>query len=138
MKLARLVVVAALALGMAGLAHAGEKLEVTAKLVDIAKKFPPDDLYDYAFVMKYQVTGGDMDGKTLYVAHYKPRVPRSKIKDKMKKYVSGNLKKFKVGDVHRLALDPDLKKIWSGAIHDEYFATDRTSPRYWCLEANKK
>lgn len=138
MKLAKLVVVAAFVLGTAGFAHAGEKLEVTAKLVDIAKEFPPDDLYDYAFVMKYQVTGGEMAGKTIYVAHYKPRVPRSKIKDKMKKHVSGTLKRFKVGDVHQLVLEPNLKKIWNGALHDEYFAVDRTSPRYWCLKVDKK
>ena len=31
---------------------------VTAKLVEIPAPFPPDDLYDYAFVVRYEVMGG--------------------------------------------------------------------------------
>ncbi|RLB58938.1 MAG: hypothetical protein DRI34_03395 [Deltaproteobacteria bacterium] len=109
---------------------------VVAKLVDIPSKFPPDDLYDYAFVMKYRVQGGALDGQTILVAHYKPRRPRNKIKDKMKKYVGGKLKRFKVGAVHKLLLTPELEKIWQGAVVDDYFATDRKSTRYWCLKAD--
>ncbi len=111
-------------------------LEVTAKLVDIPSKFPPDDLYDYAYVMKYEVQGGPMDKKIILVAHYKPRRARSKIKGKMKKFVSGKLKRFKVGDVHKLVLDPDLDKIWKDAVIDDFFATDRKSIRYWCLKVD--
>ncbi|HUU00994.1 MAG TPA: hypothetical protein VM425_06100 [Myxococcota bacterium] len=119
-------------------ASGGDKkpLEVTAKLVDIPSKFPPDDLYDYAFVMKYEVQGGKMDKQTILVAHYKPRRPRNKIKGKMKKFVGGKLKRFKVGDVHKLLLDPNLEKIWKDAVIDDYFATDRKSTRYWCLKAD--
>ena len=108
---------------------------VTAKLVEIPSKFPPDDLYDYAYVMRYQVVGGASDGQSLLVAHYKPRQMRSKIKDKMKPYVGGKVRSFSVGDIHRLKLSPDLKKIWSGALVDEFSATDRKTVRYWCLEA---
>ena len=50
---------------------------VTAKLVEIPGKFPEDDLYDYAYVMRYVVEGGPMDNQTILVAHYKPRQPRS-------------------------------------------------------------
>ena len=31
---------------------------------------------------------------------------------------------------------PKLKKIWRGALVDEFFAADRKSARYWCLQAD--
>ena len=111
-------------------------LEVTAKLVEIPSKMPPDDLYDYAYVMRYQVQGGPLDKQFLLVAHYKPLVPRSKIKDKMKAQVSGKLRSFNQGDVHKLKLAADLKSIWKGALVDEYAATDHKSVRYWCLQVD--
>jgi hypothetical protein len=109
---------------------------VTAKLVEIPSKLPPDDLYDYAYVMRYEVIGGPMDKSSILVAHYKPRQARSKIKDKMKDYVGGKLRSFGVGDIHKMKLDPDLKKIWKGPLVDEFGATDRKSVRYWCLEVD--
>ena len=39
-------------------ARAAEPITVTAKLVEIPSSFPPDDLYDYAYVMRYVVVGG--------------------------------------------------------------------------------
>jgi len=133
-----------LLLGMAGLmlalpatAAADEgKLEVTAKLVEIPSSFPPDDLYDYSYVMKYEVTEGKLKGQSLFVAHYKPTLKRKMIKDQMSKFVEGKLKRFKVGEVHKLTLDPDLQKIWQGAVIDDFFAQDRKSVRYWCLKAD--
>lgn len=118
------------------LADAAAPIEVTAQLVEIPSKLPPDDLYDYAYVMRYQVKGGPLDQQFLLVAHYKPLSPRSKIKDKMKDKVSGKLRSFTKGDVHKLKLSPDLKAIWKGALVDEYSATDRKSIRYWCLQAD--
>ena len=109
---------------------------VTAKLVEVPSKPPPDDLYDYAFVMRYEVIGGPWDKTSILVAHYKPLVPRAKIKDKMKPFVGGKLRSFVQGDVHKLKLSPDLKKIWKGALVDDFAATDRKSVRYWCLEAD--
>ncbi|HET7539932.1 MAG TPA: hypothetical protein VFK05_08670 [Polyangiaceae bacterium] len=111
-------------------------IEVTAKLLEIPSKIPPDDLYDYAYVMRYQVQGGALDGQSILVAHYKPLVPRSKIKDKMKAHVGGKLRSFNQGDVHKLKLAADLKSIWKGALVDEYAATDHKSIRYWCLQAD--
>ena len=111
-------------------------ITVTAKLVEIPSKLPPDDLYDYAYVMRYEVVGGPMDKASILVAHYKPLQPRAKIKDKMKEYVGGKLRSFSAGDTHKLKLSPDLKKIWKGPLVDEYAATDRKSIRYWCLEAD--
>ena len=121
------------------LALSGEKsktVEVTAELIEIPSKFPPDDLYDYAYVMKYRVCGGALDGEEILVAHYKPRRPRKKIKDKMDEHVDGKLKRFKQGDKHKLSLDPELQSIWKGAVIDDFFATDRKSTRYWCLKAD--
>jgi hypothetical protein len=128
---------AAAILGFGRLVRAqSSPLDVTAKLVEIPSKPPPDDLYDYAYVMRYQVQGGALDKQFLLVAHYKPLVPRSKIKDKMKSQVGGKLRSFNTGDVHKLRLSPDLKAIWKGALVDEYSSTDRTSIRYWCLQAD--
>lgn len=123
--------------GWASPGTAGEQAttKVTAKLVEIPSKFPPDDLYDYAYVMRYEVIGGPKDKpSTILVAHYKPRQARSKIDKKMK--VSGKVRSFAEGDVHKLELSADLKKIWKGPLVDEYAATDRTSVRYWCLVAD--
>jgi len=117
-------------------AAATAPLTVTAKLVEIPSKLPPDDLYDYAYVMRYQVVGGPMDKQTILVAHYKPRQPRAKIKDAMKDHVAGKLRSFKEGDVHKLQLTPDLKTIWKGPVVDEFAATDRKSIRYWALVAD--
>lgn len=138
-RLARreLLVGAAALLTFSGLARAeASELEVTAKLVEIPSKPPPDDLYDYAYVMRYQVQGGALDQQFLLVAHYKPLQPRSKIKDKMKSQVSGKLRSFNQGDVHKLKLSPELKQIWKGALVDEYASTDRKSIRYWCLQVD--
>jgi hypothetical protein len=111
-------------------------ISVRAKLVEIPSSLPPDDLYDYAYVMRYEVIGGPMDKASILVAHYKPRLPRAKIKDAAKLHVGGKLRSFAQGDVHRLKLSPDLKKIWKGAVVDEFASTDRKSVRYWCLEAD--
>jgi hypothetical protein len=133
-----LSLLAAATLGVTRLALADNAtpVEVTAKLLEIPSKMPPDDLYDYAYVMRYQVHGGPLDKQFILVAHYKPLVPRSKIKDKMKAQVGGKLRSFNQGDVHKLKLTPDLKAVWKGALVDEYAATDQKSVRYWCLQAD--
>lgn len=124
-------------LGFTSVARAeAPPLEVTAKLVEIPSKLPPDDLYDYAYVMRYQVQGGSLDKQFILVAHYKPLQPRSKIKDKMKDRVGGKLRNFNQGDVHKLKLSADLKAIWKGPLVDEYASTDRKSVRYWCLQVD--
>jgi hypothetical protein len=109
---------------------------VTAKLVEIPGKFPDDDLYDYAYVMRYVVVGGPMDKQTILVAHYKPKQPRSAIKDKMKTVVSGKLRSFRQGDTHKLQLTADLKSVWKGALVDEFSSVDHKSTRYFALVAD--
>ena len=115
---------------------AAAPLSLTAKLVEIPTQFPPDELYDYAYVMRYEVVGGPLDKQSILVAHYKPRQPRARIKDQMKAHVAGKLRSFKTGDLHKLELSPDLKRIWRGALVDEFAATDRKSVRYWALVAD--
>jgi hypothetical protein len=115
---------------------AASPIVVTAKLVEIPGKFPPDELYDYAYVMRYLVQGGPMDKQTILVAHYNPRQPRAAIKDQMKKFVSGKVRSFRQGDVHNLQLTPNLKSVWKGAIVDEFAATDHKSVRYFALVAD--
>ena len=117
-------------------APAAAPITVTAKLVEIPSKFPSDELYDYAYVMRYEVTDGPMKGQSIFVAHYKPRQARSAIKDKMKTVVSGKVRTFHQGDVHKLQLTPDLKSVWKGALVDEFAATDRKSVRYFALVAD--
>lgn len=122
--------------GTGGTAFAAEPVTVTAKLVEIPTKLPPDDLYDYAYVMKYEVIGGPMDKQSILVAHYKPKQPRAKIKAPMKAHVGGKLRSFVQGDKHKLKLQPALKSVFTGAVIDEYAATDRKSVRYWALEVD--
>jgi hypothetical protein len=119
-------------------AEAGREgvITVTAKLVEIPSKPPPDDLYDYAYVMRYQVIGGPLDKTSILVAHYRPLVPRSKVSGKMKAFVAGKLRSFVHGDVHKLKLSPELRQIWKGELVDDFEATDHKSVRYWCLEAD--
>ena len=114
----------------------GALVNVTAKLVEIPGKFPDDDLYDYAYVMKYVVEGGPMDKQTIFVAHYKPRQPRSAIKDKMKTVVSGKLRTFHQGDRHKLQLTANLKSVWKGALVDEFSSVDHKRTRYFALVAD--
>ena len=111
-------------------------IEVTARLTKIPGKFPADDLYDYAYVMQYQVEGGAMDKQTILVAHYKPRRARTDIDDAMKKVVGGSLKRFDVGALHRLTLTGTMREVWKGAVVDEFFDADRKSKRYFCLKAD--
>ena len=129
----------ALVLAVAASAKAGQTsktLEVKAKLVEIPTEFPPDDLYDYAFVMRYRVIGGELDGKDILVAHFNPRVPRDKVDGAAKKHVSGKLRRFREGDVHQMTLATNMDEFWKDAVVDEFFATDRKSPRYWCLKVD--
>jgi hypothetical protein len=111
-------------------------IEVTARLKNIPGKFPADELYDYVYIMQYQVVGGPMDKQSIYVGHYKPRRARNEIDDKMKKVVSGSLRRFEVGALHQLTLTPNMRKVWKGAVVDEFFDTDRKSKRYFCLKAD--
>ena len=48
----------------------------------------------------------------------------------------GSLKRFEVRALHQLTLTVDMRKVWKGAVVDEFFDTDRKSKRYFCLKAD--
>lgn len=113
------------------------ELAMTAKLVEISGSFPANELYNYAYVMKYQVlqvSQGTYADADILVAHYNPRMAREDIKDEQDAKVGGNVKSFQVGDTHYLVLS-QLDGVYTGAVEDDYFKEKR--PRYWALWADK-
>ncbi len=114
-------------------------VEVTAKLVEI-----PDgaifkrDLYDYATILKYQVLKvhrGQVQGDTIYVGHYNPFKPRSEAPDRRVKQIGGDLKQFRAGQVHRMALEVPIEDHFMGGIVNKYFGRT-TGPLYWAVWTN--
>jgi hypothetical protein len=113
------------------------ELVMTARIADIAGPFPPNELYNYAYVMKYKVlkvTQGTYADADILVGHYNPRQEREAIKDEQDPKVGGNVKSFAVGDVHYLVLS-QLDGVYTGAVEDDYFKEKRA--RYWALWADK-
>jgi len=112
--------------------------EVTAELLAIPGEFPPNDLYNYAYVLKYRVLEvhrGDLKpGEEIFVAHYNPLKPRSSAADENSGKLGGNLQRFKAGDVHRMALEAPLDQHWMGGVIDKYF--DQKGTRYWAVWTN--
>ncbi len=122
-------------------------VEVTAKLAEIRfwqdkdKDFPPNDLYDYAYIMKYDVLQthrGKVPGKAIFVGHYNPRKPRSAAADERAKDIGGNVKSFQVGDVHHMALDLPIDEFYMGAILNKY-KEEAKDPNtlYWAVWTDK-
>ena len=114
-------------------------IEVTAKLVEI-----PDgaiferELYNYATVLKYQVLDvyrGKVKGQTIYVGHYNPFKPRSEAADRRVQDLGGNLKSFRTGHVHRMALEDSMIDHFTGGILNKYSEED-TDPIYWAAWTN--
>jgi hypothetical protein len=113
------------------------ELVMTAKLMEIPGSFPANELYNYAYVMKYQVLQviqGTYADAEILVAHYNPRMSREEIKDEQDAKVGGGVKSFEVGDTHYLVLS-QLDGVFTGAVEDDYFKENR--PRYWALWADK-
>jgi hypothetical protein len=109
-------------------------VEVTGRLLEIPGEFPANDLYNYAYVLKYRVLEvhrGKVDGDEIFVAHYNPLKPRSSVQDEVSGKVGGSLKTFKAGETHRMALESPLDQHWMGGIIDKYFG--QTGVRYWAL-----
>lgn len=114
-------------------------IEVTAKLVEIPEKAIFDrPLYNYATVLKYEVIKvhrGRVKGQTIFVGHYNPAKPRSEVADDRVSNVGGNLKSFRAGQVHRMALDESMIQSFSGGILNLYSEED-TDPIYWAVWTN--
>jgi hypothetical protein len=114
-------------------------IEVTARLVEIPEKAIFDrPLYNYATVLKYQVLEvhrGKVKGPTIYVGHYNPAKPRSQAADRFVPDVGGNLKSFRAGQVHRMALEDSMVDRFHGGVLHLYSQED-TDPIYWAVWTN--
>lgn len=115
-------------------------VEVTARLVEIPEgAIFKRDLYDYATVLKYEVMtvhrGSVLAGETLYVGHYNPWKPRAEAADKRVPDIGGNLREFRAGQLHRLALDAPIEDCFMGGIVNKYFA-QATNTIHWAVWTN--
>jgi hypothetical protein len=114
-----------------------DTLIVTARLAEIPGKFAPNDIYNYVYIMKYQVIKvekGNYTGKEILVGEYNPLIPRAKIADKMAAVVKGNADKFTVGIKHHLVLVAPMSAVWNDQTEDEYFDSDLT--KYFALQTD--
>ncbi len=113
--------------------------EVTAKLLEIKGELPDIPLYDYAFIFKYQVQKvhrGKIDSDILYIGHYNPLKPRADVADVRSGDIGGNVKKIRVGDIHRMALEVPIEDYFMGGIVNRYFE-DYSGPIYWAVWTNE-
>ncbi|MCU0913253.1 MAG: hypothetical protein MUC88_01665 [Planctomycetes bacterium] len=115
------------------------RIEVTAQLEEIRGDLINDPLYDYAHVMKYkvlQVHRGKVDQDTIYIGHYNPAEPRDSVADARVQQIGGNVRQFRVGDVHRLALEVPIDDHYMGGIINKYFG-EVNDPIYWAVWTNR-
>jgi len=113
-------------------------IEVTAKLLEIKGDLPDIAMYDYAFVMKYEVLEvhrGNLDTSLIYVGHYNPLKPRASVADERVPEIGGNIKRFKALDVHRMALEVPIDDYYMGGIINRYFEESK-EPVYWAVWSN--
>jgi len=114
-------------------------IEVTAQLAEVRGELINDPLYDYAHVMKYkilQVHRGKVDKDIIYVGHYNPAEPRSSVADARVQEIGGNVKQFRVGDIHRMALEVPIDDYYMGGIINKYFG-EVNEPVYWAVWTNQ-
>jgi len=114
-------------------------IEVTARLEEIRGDLIDDPLYDYAHVMKYkvlQVHRGEANKETIYVGHYNPAEPRASVADARVQQIGGNVRQFRVGDVHRMALEVPIDDHYMGGIINKYFG-EIDDPVYWAIWTNR-
>jgi hypothetical protein len=113
-------------------------VEVTAQLTEIPGPFPSNDLYNYAYVLKYRtlkVHRGNLPaGVDILVAQYNPLKPRREAQDDLSGKIGGHVETFRAGDVHRMALEVPLDQFWMGGVVDKYFSEKGT--RYWAIWTN--
>ena len=114
-------------------------IEVTAQLVEVLGTFPPNDLYDYVYVLKYRILAthrGAVAGDTILVGQYNPLKPRARAADVRAERIGGTLKAFEAGDFHRMALEVPLDEHYMGPIINKYFGKEKALP-YWAVWADK-
>jgi len=114
-------------------------IEVTARLEEIRGDLINDPLYDYAHVMKYkllEIHRGEVNKETMYIGHYNPAEPRDKVADARVQQIGGNVKQFRVGDSHRMALEVPIDDHYMGGIINKYFG-EVNEPVYWAIWTNQ-
>jgi hypothetical protein len=114
-------------------------IEVTAQLAEIRGELIDDPMYDYAHVMKYKVLRvhrGKVETAIMYVGHYNPAKPRDRVADARVEEIGGTVKKFRLGDVHRMALEVPIDDYYMGGIINKYFG-EVNDPIYWAVWTNK-
>ncbi len=115
------------------------RVEVTAELLEYPGELVDKPLYDYLFVFKYKVLEvhrGGLSADTIYVGQYNPLKPRDAVADARVEDVGGTLKKFRPGDVHRMALDAPVDDFYMGGIINRYF-DEKPDPVYWAVWTNR-
>ena len=78
---------------------------------------------------------GDIEPGIIYIGHYNPLHPRSEVADARSGDIGGNLKTFRAGDVHRMALEVPIDDYFMGGIVNRYFE-EETGPIYWAVWSN--
>ncbi len=111
-------------------------IEVTATLLDVPEgAIFQRELYNYATILMYQVLEvhrGRVKSRIIFVGHYNPFKPRSEAADRRVPDVGGNLKSFRAGQVHRMALEDPMVDYYIGGIRNMYSGVD-TDPIYWAV-----
>ena len=69
------------------------------------------------------------------MGHYNPWKPRAEASDNRVKDIGGDLKQFRAGQVHRMALEAPIDDYFMGGIVNKYFGQD-TGPLYWAVWTN--
>jgi hypothetical protein len=115
-------------------------IEVTARLLEVPEgAIFKRDLYDYAAILKYEVTavhrGALAPGAVIYVGHYNPWKPRSEAADRKVKNLGGTLREFRAGAFHRMALEMPMDEHFLGGIVDKYFG-QREGSAFWAVWTN--
>jgi hypothetical protein len=114
--------------------------EVTARLTEIPEgAIFKRELYNYATVLKYEVLRvhrGQVGTETIYVGHYNPFKPRSEAADKRVPGIGGNLRSFRSGQIHRMALEAPIDDYYMGGIINKYFGKFN-GPIYWAVWTNE-
>jgi len=114
-------------------------VEVTARLVEIPEgAIFQRDLYDYATVLKYEVIEvhrGEVKDPIIFVGHYNPWKPRGEVADKRVPHIGGNLRRFRAGQIHRMALESSIEDHFMGGIVNKYFGR-ATNAIYWAVWTN--
>lgn len=112
-------------------------LEVTARLVEVPEgAIFQRELYDYATVLKYEVVtvqrGAVTPGTVVWVGHYNPWKPRAEAADPRAPGIGGELRRFRAGDLHHLALEVPIEDHYMGGMVNKYFG-QTTNAIYWAV-----